>query len=157
MWPAGAASRLPCSRDSALRRAAFSGNLSALPSHLAPSGRSVRVFISANPEGKAGGLAGERKDGVSAAPALAAVLQPCRAGGGAASPIYLRAQGGRTSPALAPEDWRGPNAGGERWKREGDFAGWGLGAKEDSPKRQNSTRRAVEQCSLSAVSKNSTL
>uniref|UniRef100_A0A8C3TFX6 NACHT and WD repeat domain-containing protein 2 n=1 Tax=Chelydra serpentina TaxID=8475 RepID=A0A8C3TFX6_CHESE len=50
MWPAGAAGRLPCPRDSALRRAAFSGNLSALPSHLAPSGRSVRVFISANPE-----------------------------------------------------------------------------------------------------------
>ncbi|XP_017680183.1 PREDICTED: NACHT and WD repeat domain-containing protein 2 [Lepidothrix coronata] len=50
MWPAGAGGRLPCPRDAALRRAAFSGNLSALPSHLAPTGRSVRVFISANPE-----------------------------------------------------------------------------------------------------------
>uniref|UniRef100_A0A8D0DJM6 NACHT and WD repeat domain containing 2 n=1 Tax=Salvator merianae TaxID=96440 RepID=A0A8D0DJM6_SALMN len=52
MWPSGAAGKLPCPRDSALRRAAFSGNLSALPLHLAPSGRSVRVFISANPEAK---------------------------------------------------------------------------------------------------------
>lgn len=52
MWPAGAGTRLPCPRDSALRRAAFSGNLNALPSHLVPAGRSVRVFISANPEGK---------------------------------------------------------------------------------------------------------
>ncbi|KYO45876.1 NACHT and WD repeat domain-containing protein 2 [Alligator mississippiensis] len=42
--------RLPCPRDSALRRAAFCGNLAALPSHLVPGGRSVRVFISANPE-----------------------------------------------------------------------------------------------------------
>ncbi|KAM4808251.1 NACHT and WD repeat domain-containing protein 2 [Rhinophrynus dorsalis] len=50
MWPTGASSRIPCSRDSALRRAAFSGNLAALPSHLVPTGRSVRVFISANPE-----------------------------------------------------------------------------------------------------------
>ncbi|KAM4706593.1 NACHT and WD repeat domain-containing protein 2 [Discoglossus pictus] len=50
MWPSGGTSRLPCSRDSALRRAAFSGNLSALPSHLVPTGRSVRVFISASPE-----------------------------------------------------------------------------------------------------------
>ncbi|KAE8629352.1 hypothetical protein XENTR_v10000453 [Xenopus tropicalis] len=50
MWPSGASSRFPCSRDSALRKAAFSGNLSALPSHLIPTGRSVRVFISANPE-----------------------------------------------------------------------------------------------------------
>lgn len=52
MWPAGASSKLPCPRDSALRRAAFSGNLAALPSHLVPAGRSVRVFISANPEGE---------------------------------------------------------------------------------------------------------
>lgn len=52
MWPAGAGTKLPCPRDSALRRAAFSGNLTALPSHLVPAGRSVRVFISANPEGK---------------------------------------------------------------------------------------------------------
>lgn len=51
MWPAGAGGRPSCPRDAALRRAAFSGNLSALPSHLVPSGRSVRVFISANPEG----------------------------------------------------------------------------------------------------------
>uniref|UniRef100_A0A9L0TH37 Uncharacterized protein n=1 Tax=Equus caballus TaxID=9796 RepID=A0A9L0TH37_HORSE len=50
MWPAGAGTKLPCPRDSALRRAAFSGNLTALPSHLLPAGRSVRVFISANPE-----------------------------------------------------------------------------------------------------------
>lgn len=50
MWPAGAGTKLPCPRDSALRRAAFSGNLTALPSHLVPAGRSVRVFISANPE-----------------------------------------------------------------------------------------------------------
>ncbi|XP_029445447.1 NACHT and WD repeat domain-containing protein 2 [Rhinatrema bivittatum] len=50
MWPAGAGSRLPCPRDSALRRAAFCGNLAALPAHLLPTGRSVRVFISANPE-----------------------------------------------------------------------------------------------------------
>ncbi|TKC35007.1 hypothetical protein EI555_005291, partial [Monodon monoceros] len=52
MWPAGAGTKLPCPRDSALRRAAFSGNLTALPSHLMPAGRSVRVFISANPEGR---------------------------------------------------------------------------------------------------------
>lgn len=52
MWPAGAGTKLPCPRDSALRRAAFSGNLTALPSHLVPAGRSVRVFISANPEGE---------------------------------------------------------------------------------------------------------
>ncbi|XP_075050871.1 NACHT and WD repeat domain-containing protein 2 [Mixophyes fleayi] len=50
MWPSGASSRLPCSRDSAVRRAAFSGNLSALPPHFVPTGKSVRVFISANPE-----------------------------------------------------------------------------------------------------------
>nr|XP_060633820.1 NACHT and WD repeat domain-containing protein 2 isoform X1 [Anolis sagrei ordinatus] len=50
MWPTGGAGKLPSPRDSALRRAAFSGNLSALPSHLAPSGRSVRVFVSTNPE-----------------------------------------------------------------------------------------------------------
>uniref|UniRef100_A0A8D0GI68 NACHT and WD repeat domain-containing protein 2 n=1 Tax=Sphenodon punctatus TaxID=8508 RepID=A0A8D0GI68_SPHPU len=50
MWPAGAGGKLPCPRDSAFRRAAFSGNLLALPAHLAPSGRSVRVFVSANPE-----------------------------------------------------------------------------------------------------------
>ncbi|XP_053314331.1 NACHT and WD repeat domain-containing protein 2 [Spea bombifrons] len=50
MWPSGASSRLPCPRDSALRRAAFSGNLYALPPHLVPTGRCVRVFISANPE-----------------------------------------------------------------------------------------------------------
>ncbi|XP_053922227.1 NACHT and WD repeat domain-containing protein 2 isoform X1 [Cuculus canorus] len=47
MWAGG---RLPCPRDAALRRAAFAGNLAALPSHLLPSGKSVRVFISANPE-----------------------------------------------------------------------------------------------------------
>lgn len=52
MWPAGAGTKLPCARDSALRRAAFCGNLTALPSHLVPAGRSVRVFISANPEGE---------------------------------------------------------------------------------------------------------
>ncbi|KAF6131871.1 NACHT and WD repeat domain containing 2 [Phyllostomus discolor] len=52
MWSAGAGTKLPCPRDSALRRAAFSGNLTALPSHLVPAGRSVRVFISANPEGE---------------------------------------------------------------------------------------------------------
>lgn len=52
MWPAGAGTKLPCPRDSALKRAAFSGNLTALPSHLVPAGRSVRVFISANPEVK---------------------------------------------------------------------------------------------------------
>uniref|UniRef100_A0A6I8NWK5 NACHT and WD repeat domain containing 2 n=1 Tax=Ornithorhynchus anatinus TaxID=9258 RepID=A0A6I8NWK5_ORNAN len=46
----GAGSRLPWARESALRRAAFCGNLSALPPHLVPAGRSVRVFISANPE-----------------------------------------------------------------------------------------------------------
>lgn len=55
MWPAGAGTKQLCARDSALRRAAFSGNLTALPSHLVPAGRSVRVFISANPEGKSFG------------------------------------------------------------------------------------------------------
>uniref|UniRef100_A0A803SVV2 NACHT and WD repeat domain containing 2 n=1 Tax=Anolis carolinensis TaxID=28377 RepID=A0A803SVV2_ANOCA len=50
MWPTGGAGKVSSPRDSALRRAAFSGNLSALPSHLAPSGRSVRVFVSTNPE-----------------------------------------------------------------------------------------------------------
>ena len=58
MWPAGAGTKLPCPRDSALRRAAFSGNLTALPSHLVPAGRSVRVFVSANPEGKSLGSVG---------------------------------------------------------------------------------------------------
>uniref|UniRef100_A0A8C5SA30 NACHT and WD repeat domain containing 2 n=1 Tax=Laticauda laticaudata TaxID=8630 RepID=A0A8C5SA30_LATLA len=50
MWPAGTAGKAPAPRDSALRKAAFSGHLSALPMHLAPSGRSVRVFVSANAE-----------------------------------------------------------------------------------------------------------
>lgn len=51
MWAAGAGGRAACPRDAALRRAAFAGNLAALPAHLVPGGRSVRVFISANPEG----------------------------------------------------------------------------------------------------------
>ncbi|XP_078534484.1 NACHT and WD repeat domain-containing protein 2 [Lissotriton helveticus] len=50
MWPSAPGTRLPGIRDSALRRAAFSGNLAALPAHQVPTGRSVRVFISANPE-----------------------------------------------------------------------------------------------------------
>ncbi|XP_052538327.1 NACHT and WD repeat domain-containing protein 2 isoform X1 [Tympanuchus pallidicinctus] len=50
MWAAGAGGRAACPRDAALRRAAFAGNLAALPAHLVPGGRSVRVFISANPE-----------------------------------------------------------------------------------------------------------
>ncbi|KAJ1214697.1 hypothetical protein NDU88_002315 [Pleurodeles waltl] len=52
MWPSAPGTRLPGIRDSALRRAAFSGNLAALPAHQVPTGRSVRVFISANPEGE---------------------------------------------------------------------------------------------------------
>lgn len=51
MWAAGAGGRAACPRDAALRKAAFAGNLAALPAHLVPGGRSVRVFISANPEG----------------------------------------------------------------------------------------------------------
>lgn len=52
MWPSGVGSRQPCPRESALRRAAVSGNISALPPHHVPSGRSVRVFICCNPDGK---------------------------------------------------------------------------------------------------------
>ncbi|XP_048825840.1 NACHT and WD repeat domain-containing protein 2 isoform X2 [Brienomyrus brachyistius] len=50
MWPSGVGNRLPCPRESALRRAAISGNIPALPPHHVPTGRSVRVFISANPD-----------------------------------------------------------------------------------------------------------
>uniref|UniRef100_A0A672J4W6 Uncharacterized protein n=1 Tax=Salarias fasciatus TaxID=181472 RepID=A0A672J4W6_SALFA len=52
MWPSGVGSRQPCPRESALRRAAVSGNINALPPHHVPTGRSVRVFICANPDGK---------------------------------------------------------------------------------------------------------
>ena len=52
MWPSGAGSRQPCPRESALRRAAVSGNIPALPPHHVPGGRSVRVFICCNPDGK---------------------------------------------------------------------------------------------------------
>lgn len=52
MWPSGVGSRQPCLRESALRRAAISGNVLALPQHHVPTGRSVRVFICANPDGK---------------------------------------------------------------------------------------------------------
>uniref|UniRef100_A0A673JFF9 Uncharacterized protein n=1 Tax=Sinocyclocheilus rhinocerous TaxID=307959 RepID=A0A673JFF9_9TELE len=52
MWPSGASSRQPCPRESALRRAAISGNVLALPPFHVPTGRSVRVFICANPDGK---------------------------------------------------------------------------------------------------------
>lgn len=52
MWPSGVGSRQPCPRESALRRAAISGNINALPPHHVPTGRSVRVFICANPDGK---------------------------------------------------------------------------------------------------------
>uniref|UniRef100_A0A8C4X592 Uncharacterized protein n=1 Tax=Erpetoichthys calabaricus TaxID=27687 RepID=A0A8C4X592_ERPCA len=52
MWPAGVGSRLPCPRDSALRRAALSGNVSAISPHYVSTGRTVRVFISCNPDGK---------------------------------------------------------------------------------------------------------
>uniref|UniRef100_A0A452HMR7 Uncharacterized protein n=1 Tax=Gopherus agassizii TaxID=38772 RepID=A0A452HMR7_9SAUR len=51
MWPAGAASWLPCLWDLALRQGALSGNLLALSSHLVASGRSIWIFISTNPEG----------------------------------------------------------------------------------------------------------
>uniref|UniRef100_W5MTU5 NACHT and WD repeat domain containing 2 n=1 Tax=Lepisosteus oculatus TaxID=7918 RepID=W5MTU5_LEPOC len=50
MWPTGVGSRLPCPRDSALRRAALGGNVLAVSPHHIPTGRSVRVFISANPD-----------------------------------------------------------------------------------------------------------
>uniref|UniRef100_A0A8C2ITE3 NACHT and WD repeat domain containing 2 n=1 Tax=Cyprinus carpio TaxID=7962 RepID=A0A8C2ITE3_CYPCA len=50
MWPSGVGSRQPCPRDSALRRAAISGNVLALPPFHVPTGRSVRVFICANPD-----------------------------------------------------------------------------------------------------------
>ncbi|KAJ4948625.1 hypothetical protein JOQ06_020158 [Pogonophryne albipinna] len=49
MWPSGVGSRQPCPRESALRKAAISGNINALPQHV-PTGRSVRVFICANPD-----------------------------------------------------------------------------------------------------------
>uniref|UniRef100_A0A3Q1FP06 Uncharacterized protein n=1 Tax=Acanthochromis polyacanthus TaxID=80966 RepID=A0A3Q1FP06_9TELE len=52
MWPSGVGSRQPCPRESALRRAAISGNINALPPHHVPTGRSVRVFICSNPDGK---------------------------------------------------------------------------------------------------------
>ncbi|ROL47918.1 NACHT and WD repeat domain-containing protein 2 [Anabarilius grahami] len=50
MWPSGVGSRQPCPRESALRRAAISGNILALPPFHVPTGRSVRVFICANPD-----------------------------------------------------------------------------------------------------------
>ncbi|XP_033870299.2 NACHT and WD repeat domain-containing protein 2-like isoform X1 [Acipenser ruthenus] len=50
MWPTGAGSRLPCPRDSSLRRAALCGNVLAISPHHVPTGRSVRVFICGNPE-----------------------------------------------------------------------------------------------------------
>uniref|UniRef100_A0A8C7HTK1 NACHT and WD repeat domain containing 2 n=1 Tax=Oncorhynchus kisutch TaxID=8019 RepID=A0A8C7HTK1_ONCKI len=50
MWPSRVGSRQPCPRESALRRAAISGNVLALPPHHVPTGRSVRVFICANPD-----------------------------------------------------------------------------------------------------------
>uniref|UniRef100_A0A3Q2SUR9 NACHT and WD repeat domain containing 2 n=2 Tax=Fundulus heteroclitus TaxID=8078 RepID=A0A3Q2SUR9_FUNHE len=51
MWPSGVgSSRQPCPRESALRKAAVSGNINALPPHHVPTGRSVRVFICANPD-----------------------------------------------------------------------------------------------------------
>uniref|UniRef100_A0A3Q1FTD9 Uncharacterized protein n=1 Tax=Acanthochromis polyacanthus TaxID=80966 RepID=A0A3Q1FTD9_9TELE len=50
MWPSGVGSRQPCPRESALRRAAISGNINALPPHHVPTGRSVRVFICSNPD-----------------------------------------------------------------------------------------------------------
>ncbi|TKS92903.1 WD repeat domain-containing protein 2 Leucine-rich repeat and [Collichthys lucidus] len=50
MWPSGVGSRQPCPRESALRRAAISGNINALPPHNVPTGRSVRVFICSNPD-----------------------------------------------------------------------------------------------------------
>lgn len=71
MWAAGAGGRLPCPRDAALRRAAFAGNLAALPAHLVPSGRSVRVFISANPEGNPAARLGTARLGPAAAPPAA--------------------------------------------------------------------------------------
>uniref|UniRef100_A0A8P4JZU8 NACHT and WD repeat domain containing 2 n=1 Tax=Dicentrarchus labrax TaxID=13489 RepID=A0A8P4JZU8_DICLA len=49
MWPSGAGSRQPCPRESALRKAAISGNINSLP-HNVPTGRSVRVFICSNPD-----------------------------------------------------------------------------------------------------------
>ncbi|TFK14921.1 pre-mRNA-splicing factor 38B [Platysternon megacephalum] len=91
MWPAGAAGRLPCPRDSALRRAAFSGNLSALPSHLAPSGRSVRVFISANPEGNSPARVGP-----------ATGRPPPRGGPGVPLALQPRATPFRGLPGAAP-------------------------------------------------------
>ncbi|KAF3697888.1 NACHT and WD repeat domain-containing protein 2 [Channa argus] len=50
MWPSGVGNRQPCPRESALRRAVISGNINALPPHHVPTGRSVRVFICANPD-----------------------------------------------------------------------------------------------------------
>ncbi|XP_048092638.1 NACHT and WD repeat domain-containing protein 2 isoform X1 [Alosa alosa] len=50
MWPSGVGSRQPNPRDSALRRAAISGNVLALPPFHVPTGRAVRVFICANPD-----------------------------------------------------------------------------------------------------------
>uniref|UniRef100_A0A8D0L3N5 Uncharacterized protein n=1 Tax=Sphenodon punctatus TaxID=8508 RepID=A0A8D0L3N5_SPHPU len=44
MWPAGAGGKLPCLWDSEFWMAAFSRNLLALPLHLAPSSRNVRVL-----------------------------------------------------------------------------------------------------------------
>ncbi|XP_066576070.1 NACHT and WD repeat domain-containing protein 2 [Amia ocellicauda] len=50
MWPTGAGSRASCPRDSALRRAALSGNVLGISPHHVPTGRTVRIFISANPD-----------------------------------------------------------------------------------------------------------
>ncbi|XP_041121063.1 NACHT and WD repeat domain-containing protein 2-like [Polyodon spathula] len=50
MWPTGVGSRLPCPRDSSLRRAALCGNVLAISPHHVPTGKSVRVFMCANPD-----------------------------------------------------------------------------------------------------------
>ncbi|KAK1175609.1 NACHT and WD repeat domain-containing protein 2-like [Acipenser oxyrinchus oxyrinchus] len=50
MWPTGVGSRLPCPRDSSLRRVALCGNVLAMSPHHVPTGKSVRVFMCANPD-----------------------------------------------------------------------------------------------------------
>ena len=90
MWAAGAGGRAACPRDAALRKAAFAGNLAALPAHLVPGGRSVRVFISANPEGN-----GRPRRGSPCRPGPPPRGSPGPASGGGRRAAASRCRGGR--------------------------------------------------------------
>lgn len=116
MWAAGAGGRAACPRDAALRKAAFAGNLAALPAHLVPGGRSVRVFISANPEGN-----GRAPPRLPLPPGAASSRLPGagfgRGAAGGGFPLQGRAgrcSAGRPGPAVsrASGGSRGPGARG---------------------------------------------